>query len=131
MLRRALLIWTGLAAFVTLVGFLRPLAFEPGLGMVGAQFLTAALSILAIAGAAWRFGRGRPAPEPADYLRAGLLWAGLTLLLETVGALLIARIPISLMISNYDLPAGRLWVVVLAALFFVPVLVGRAASRPS
>lgn len=129
MLRRALLIWTGLAAFITGVGFLRPLAFEPPLGVFGAQVLTAILSILAIAAGAWRFSRGRPAPDRADYVRTGLLWAGLTLLLEVVGGLLLAHIPLSFMMTNYDLAAGRLWVLVLAALLLVPILVGRSVSK--
>jgi hypothetical protein len=65
-----------------------------------------------------------------DAWTVGVLWLAMTLIFEFVAGHYLFRTPWPTLLADYNLLAGRLWIVVLAATLIAPALVYRAAHNP-
>lgn len=125
MIRRAVLVWLGVAFVITLCGMLRVLALDPAMSPLAAQAVSTAVSIAAVFGGAWLLVRSSPAPAFRDWRKAGLLWGFLTFGLETVMGRAWTGISWADMLDNYNLLAGHLWPLILLSTFVAPMVWGR------
>ena len=66
-----------------------------------------------------------------DAWTIGVMWLAMTLSFEFVAGHYLFRTPWSTLLADYNLLAGRLWILVLAATLIAPALVFRAGQNPA
>ncbi len=123
---RAAAVWLGLAVLMIAQGWVRELFIAPALGGLRAHqlsSLTGALIIVVVSaltlgwlGAVGRLGR---------QLQLGVFWLALTVLFEFVFGHWVAGHTWERLLRDYDMSAGRLWLLVLLATLLGPWLAGR------
>ena len=130
MFARAGLIWFGIMLTAILNGALRDLLLVPRLGDLGAR----AISCLTLASAVLIFTwMSLPWIRPAsmtDAWRIGLLWLAMTLVFEFGAGHYIFGTPWRALLADYNLLAGRLWVLVLITTLTAPALMYLAGEDP-
>ena len=130
--RRLLAVWLVLAMTMVLNGIFRELALAPVLGARAAGVASAALGIAIILGITWLFLRRPAFPLPIQERAAiAFQWVAMTVAFELVFGHWVDGKPWSELLANYDLAAGRLWPLVLAALALAPFLWGRDVPASS
>ena len=126
MILRALLAWFALMVVAVLNGTLRVALLNPRLGeRTGHALSTAMLCALILGVTGLLVGWIRPA-SGGDALRVGTLWLALTLAFEFGFGHFVAGKPWRELLADYDISAGRVWVLVLVTTLFAPLLVGSA-----
>lgn len=70
--------------------------------------------------------RRSPVLPPAGRWAIGLFWLVLTVCFEFLFGHYVAGHPWERLLADYNLLAGRLWVLILATLLFTPALAGRS-----
>lgn len=122
MIRAALLAWLAMLPLAVANGALRDLTYgrrlpEPVANRISC--LTASLAFLLFA-LAW--GRLHPLEGLGQALAVGLLWVGLTVAFEFLAGRFLSKRSWASLAAEYDLAAGRLWLLVLATLGLSPAL---------
>lgn len=123
---RIFTVWLALAILMIGHGWLRQLLVVPLLGELRAHQLscfTGALIILAVS--VLLLGWMGAAGSPATQLRIGLVWLVTTVLFEFGFGHWVAGHSWERLLADYDLTAGRLWLLVLLATLLGPWLGGR------
>jgi hypothetical protein len=121
--------WVGLSAVATLNGTVRTLGYERWLGELAAHQVSTVLLIGALLGYTWVLHTWRPLPDRRTALEVGAAWALLTLAFEFgLGHYVLGR-PWSVLLGDYDLTAGRVWVLVPIATAVAPVVVRELQAR--
>lgn len=121
--------WLGLAAIGTANGTLRSLGYEDRFGDLAAHQLATQLLIAALLGYTWLLHRWRPLPSSRTAIGIGGVWALLTLAFEFgVGHYVLGR-PWSVLLADYDLTAGRIWVLVPITTVIAPIVVRALQHR--
>lgn len=129
LLRSAVLSWLLLLVVMFTNGIARVAVLQPRLGEEPARRLATVLGIALVTAFAYGYVR-RTGPRPAgDRLRVGAVWLLLTLAFE-FGMGLVSGRSWGEMVADYDLPRGRLWPLVLVAVFLAPWAWGRVLARP-
>lgn len=129
LVRSAVLSWLLLLVVMFTNGVARVAMLQPRLGEEPARRLATILGIALVAAFAYGYVR-RTGPRPAgDWLRVGAVWLLLTLAFE-FGMGLVSGRTWGEMLEDYDLTRGRLWPLVLAAVFLAPWAWGRVLTRP-
>jgi len=123
---RAVAAWFGLLAAMMANGFLRVLVLEPRLGEQAARQASSILGACLVLTLAGVFVRRLPDPASAPLGRVGLLWGVLTLAFEFGFGHYVSGLDWNTLLGDYDLAAGRLWPLVLAATIAGPWLWGAA-----
>jgi hypothetical protein len=137
MLLRAAVVWLAILAFASLNGAVRDLVVAPRMGDTAAR----ALSTLVLSGVVllvtWLSIRW-VGPRSARQARAvGMFWLVLTLAFE-FGAGRLSGKPWSVVLADYDILRGRIWLLVPIVTFLAPFWLGRvrglwtggASARP-
>ncbi len=129
---RASAVWLALAILMIAQGLLREWMATPALGELRAHqlsSLTGGLIIVAVSAFTlrWLGAIGRPARQ----LWIGVFWVALTVLFEFVFGHWVAGHPWAHLVRDYDLSAGRLWLLVLVATLLGPWLGGRLRTGSS
>lgn len=126
MIVRALLVWLlflvlaiGGAAFRE--GVLTPRIGEAAAHVVGTVAVVALFLVVIALTAGWIV----PSMEPARLLRLGIGWTILTIIFEFGFGRYVMGHPWSRLIQDYNVFAGRVWVLVLITLLLGPWLIGR------
>lgn len=126
--------WLVLAVAAVANGILREGALVPLLGEGPAAVVSILLLVGVILGvAAWLVGgrwRGLPA---RTLLGIGAAWAAGSMLFEVALGRLVLGVPWSVILAQYDVLAGELWVLAPLAMLLGPALVSlarRAGTRP-
>jgi hypothetical protein len=106
-------------------GALREIALVPLAGdtvghAISSVTLSAAILLLAWFTIAWI----HPA-STADAWSIGALWLTLTLAFEFLAGHYVFGTPWNTLLADYDVPAGRIWVLVLVTTIVAPLLVAR------
>jgi hypothetical protein len=112
---RALIAWIAMLAAMSVNGVLREAVLAPRLGTHRAGQLSSILGACIVVTVAGVFVRRLPDPKGAPLLRVGLLWGALTLAFEFGFGHYVSGQPWAALLADYDLAAGRLWPLVLAA----------------
>lgn len=121
MIGKALLFWVVLAAIGVLNGVLRQLGYGPYMSAAAAHVVSCFTALVLIFAAvrgyvAWE--RERLTRRRAAWV--GAFWVGLTILFEFGFGHWVIGHPWDRLLADYDLTAGRLWVLVLLGIGVAP-----------
>ncbi len=126
---RSFLVWLLFIPLAIANGALRDLVVTPLLGdTLGRAISSLTLSFLILLLTMLLVGR-LGVNTRAGYLAVGGFWTVLTLLFEFSFFVLIMGHPMDELFADYDLFRGRLWLVVLATMFFAPLLASKMRRR--
>jgi hypothetical protein len=125
---RALVVWVGILGLAAVNGALRDLVVAPRLGDTMARALSTVILCVLILLVARNTIRWTDPRTARDALTIGTLWLALTLIFE-FGSGLSAGKTWALMLEDYDVLRGRLWVVVPIVTFIAPLWAGRVGNR--
>jgi len=120
--------WCAIAGAAVANGGLRERVLVPRLGTLRAHQVSTGLLVATIAGSAAALQRMRPLPDRDTALRVGLRWSAGTLAFE-LGVGVVRRVPLSELVADYDLRAGRVWAVVPLTMAVAPVVAERLSRR--
>ena len=119
---RALLIWLELLALAVANGAAREAFLIPRFGSAAAHAIsTIVLSVLIVVAGSLALPWIAPATA-AEAWRIGILWVLLTLGFEFLAGHFIFGKPWKLLLADYNVAAGRIWVVVLIVTLLTPVV---------
>jgi hypothetical protein len=122
---RSFLVWLLFIPLAIGNGALRDLVLAPFLGdALGRAVSSLTLSLL-ILGVTVLLVKRLGVDTRAGYLVVGGFWLVLTILFEFSFFVLAMGHPLDVLLADYDLFRGRLWLVVLATTFFAPLLAAR------
>ena len=128
MIPRALLLWLALLAGAFANGAFREILLVPRLGTARAHvastaILAAIVLLLAYGGTRW------VAPAGArQALAIGAMWVALTLAFEVLAGHYLFHRPWSVLLEDYDLTRGRVWIVIPLVTLLAPWLAWRLRS---
>ncbi|GEL98742.1 hypothetical protein [Cellulomonas terrae] len=122
------LAWCGIAGAAVANGGLRERVLVPRLGTLRAHQVSTGVLVTTIVATASVLQRRHPLPDRTTALRVGLGWSAGTLAFE-LGAGAVRGLPLSDLVADYDLRAGRLWGFVPLTMAVAPVLVERISRR--
>jgi hypothetical protein len=121
-LLKALVVWFLTLAVAVANGALRVFVIDPLAGEATghiASSLLLCVFIIAIAGLTVRW---IGANDPRSLFTVGGAWLALTLAFEFLGGHYLFHKSWDVLLANYDIPGGRIWVLVLVTTFFAPLL---------
>lgn len=122
MLLRAVLVWLFLLAIAIVNGALRNFLLLPRMRAGTARAVsTVVLSLLVFAAGSAAVPWIAPR-SIQDAWAIGTLWVSLTLAFEFLGGHFIFGEPWAALLGEYNLLAGRIWIMVLVVTFMTPVL---------
>ena len=130
MLRRAVLIWLAILTVAIANGALREGLLKPRLSDVTAHavsslLLSAAVFVITRVTIRWIGPAG-----PRDGWSIGLSWLALTLAFEFLAGHYLFGTPWPVLLDDYRLMDGRLWVLVLASALLAPVVLNPLRQTP-
>jgi hypothetical protein len=117
---RAVAIWTGLLVIAVANGALRDVLIVPRLGPQAGHVISTLVLSAVIVVAAFVSIRWIAPPDRAGALRVGGLWVVLTLAFELLAGHWLFGKSWSDLFADYDLAAGRVWILVLVATLLAP-----------
>ena len=123
MLLRAMLVWLALLLLAIANGGLRESVLLPRMGTASAHAWSTITLSVAIAVTGWLTVPWiRPASAREAWL-VGLGWMLLTVAFEFLAGRFLFHRPWQVLLADYNLAAGRIWILVLLVLLVTPVLV--------
>ncbi len=125
------LAWLPMPVIGIVNGTLRVLLYQDTLGDTAAHQLSCLTGILLFALYIWIIARRWPFAAGKQALLVGLTWMVLTIAFEFGMGVFVLGQPLSTLVADYNLLAGRLWLLVLLTIGFAPYLFYRLGSRPS
>lgn len=125
MLFRAAVIWLAILVLASLNGAARDLLVAPRIGDTIARAVSTLILCGLVMCVAWASIRWLGPRSPREALGLGLFWLALTLTFES-GAGRLSGKPWSVVLADYDVLRGRIWVLVPIVTFFAPLWAGRA-----
>jgi hypothetical protein len=122
---RALAVWFGILVLANLNGAARQVLLIPRLGdtagrVVSTLILSGGVVVLTWLTIPW-IGPG----STGDAIRIGVLWLGLTLAFEFLVGHYVFGNPWSVLLADYDVSRGRIWIVVLVLTLLAPLWTAR------
>jgi hypothetical protein len=127
-LRRWLVAWIGGSALGIANGIIRELAYRDHVGEATADQISTASLIALLALYFWTLERRWPIPTTRSALAIGGVWVVLTVLFEFGFGHYIDGKSWSELLENYNVPAGRIWILVLFWIAIGPLTI-RAVRR--
>jgi hypothetical protein len=124
MLFRAVVVWFGILVLASLNGALRDLIVAPRIGDTIARAISTVTLCGLILLVTWYTIRWVGPQRPKQALGVGAFWLVLTLCFE-FGAGRYAGKPWSVILEDYNLLRGRIWVLVPIVTFMAPYWIGR------
>ncbi|HKT60228.1 MAG TPA: hypothetical protein VJQ46_09265 [Gemmatimonadales bacterium] len=119
------MIWLGILVLASLNGAIRDLIVAPRIGDTVARALSTVVLCGLVMLVTWLSIRWVGPREPSQALRVGLFWVVLTLIFE-FGAGRLSGKPWSVVLADYNVLQGRIWVLVPIVTFLAPLWAGRA-----
>ncbi len=123
------LAWLPIPAIGILNGGLRVAVYQNTLGDTAAHQLSCLTGILLFACYTWLIARRWPFDSGRQALTVGLVWMALTVAFELGMGLFVLGQPLSVLVADYNILAGRFWPLVLLTIGFAPYLYYRFGSR--
>jgi hypothetical protein len=128
-LRRYLLAWIAMLVIAVANGALRQATYAKIMPELRAHQLSTVLGSAFIGLFIWIVVRKWPPSSGRHALTIGLLWLALTVAFESFMGLVLARKAPAEVLHDYDLLAGRVWVLFLAWLVLAPWLFHRFSKK--
>ncbi len=123
-------VWLVLAVLAILNGILRDYTYGPRIGEQAAHVLSSLIFIGVVFAVTYAFLRlVRLDYGLADLLVVGAAWMVLTVAFEFLFGRYVAGHPWSRLLADYDIFKGRVWALVLLAIFVAPLIAGNLAQR--
>jgi hypothetical protein len=117
---RAVAIWAGLLVIAVANGALRDVLIVPRLGPQAGHVISTLVLSAVIVAVAFVSIRWIAPPDRAGALRVGGLWVALTLAFELLAGHWLFGKSWSDLFADYNLAAGRVWILVLVATLLAP-----------
>ena len=122
MLARSIIVWFGLLILAVGNGAVREAFFVPRVGSgAGHAISTVLLSMLILLAGWFAIPWIGPASVQESWL-IGITWVALTVAFEFLGGHFIFGRPWNLLLADYNILAGRIWVMVLVVSLVTPVV---------
>ena len=122
MITRTLVVWFGLLALAIANGGFRETVLVPRLGLGMARAVSSVMLSLLIVGVGWGVTQWIGPATLQDAWAIGALWVALTLGFEFLGGHFLFGKPWPELLADYNLFAGRIWVLVLVATLMTPAI---------
>jgi hypothetical protein len=122
MIIRAVLVWVGLLMVAILNGGFREAVLAPRLGRSVAHGVSTVMLSLFIVALGWVTTPWVGPKSLQDAWMIGSAWVVLTLAFEFLGGHFIFGKPWQTLLADYNLLAGRIWVMVLIVTLMTPVI---------
>jgi hypothetical protein len=129
MSRRAAIIWFLILAFAFVNGGVRVAWLIPRLGDTAGHVFSTLSLCLAILAVSWLSMGWIGVATRGDAIRVGLLWLVLTLAFEFLAGHYVFGTPWRQLLAEYNVLAGRIWILVLLTTAFAPLLTARTRNR--
>jgi hypothetical protein len=130
MLARAVAVWFGIMLLAILNGAARDMLLVPRLGDLVARGVSCVTLAGTIHLVAWFSLRWIAPPSIGDAWTIGVMWLAMTLAFEFLAGHYLFRTPWPTLLADYNLLAGRLWILVLAATLVAPAVAYFAGQNP-
>jgi len=124
-LMKSFLVWLLFIPLAIANGALRDLVLTPAFGDTGGRSVSSLSLSLLIVGLPVLLVKRLGVARRAGYLAVGAFWLVMTLLFEVSFFVLLMGHPMDELLMDFDLFRGRLWLLVLAATFFAPLLASK------
>lgn len=131
MLGRAGAVWFGIMLLAVLNGAARDIMLVPRLGDVVARAVSCVTLASVILLVAWLSLRWIEPMSIGDAWTIGVMWLSMTLAFEFLAGHFLFRTPWPTLLADYNLLAGRLWILVLAATFTAPAIAYSTGHNPA
>jgi hypothetical protein len=119
MLARGAVIWLGILVLASLNGAVRDLLVAPRIGDTIARALSTVILCGLVLWVTWASIRWLGPRGPGEALALGLFWVALTLTFEVAAGRLSGK-PWSVILADYDVLRGRIWILVPIVTLFAP-----------
>jgi hypothetical protein len=120
MIWRALAVWLAILLLANINGAVRELWIIPDIGEVAGRAVSTVILCALVLLLTWlTIGWIRPI-APADAMKIGALWLVLTLAFEFLVGHYLFRKPWAVLLEDYNVAQGRIWVVVLVVVLLAP-----------
>jgi hypothetical protein len=119
-LLRYVLAWFALLVVAVANGALRQFTFGRRMSELRAHQLSTLTGSVLVGIVVWAVIRAWPPSSSGQALLVGLIWLVLTVAFEFFMGLVLARRPLSQVLHDYNLAAGRVWVLFLIWLTLAP-----------
>ncbi len=126
---RAALVWLALLVGAVANGMLREAAITPRLGELRAHQVSCFTAIALFAAIVWLAARRAPFASSGQAWKVGALWAASTVLFEFAFGRFARGLDWGRLLGDYAVWRGRLWPLVLAAVWVLPPLVHGLQAR--
>jgi hypothetical protein len=104
--------WLGMMALALVNGIARDKLYGPRVGELAAHQFSTAILLIAFGAYFYALGRLWPLRSTSTAWAIGVIWLAMTLIFETALGRLVARQPWRALLADYNLLAGRLWILV-------------------
>jgi len=104
--------WLGMMVLAVLNGFARDRLYGPRVGDLAAHQFSTAILLVAFGAYFYALEKLWPLPSASTAWIVGVVWLAMTLLFETALGRVVARQPWRVLLADYNLLAGRLWIFV-------------------
>lgn len=129
MITKYLLAWLGLPVIGIVNGTIRQFLYRDALGDLTAHQLSTVTGILLFGLYIWLLSRWWPLPSARAAITVGLLWLALTIGFEFIFGHYVVGNSWERLLADYNLLAGRVWVLVLIWITIAPYVFYRLAAR--
>ena len=124
----ALAVWLALVVVAILNGALRNYTYSRVVGEYAAHVISSVILVLLFLLITYAFlANVKVAYRNFDLLIVGAIWLGLTITFEFLFGHYVAGHSWGRLLSDYDIFKGRVWALVLLAVFLGPLIMGRVA----
>ncbi|QID19841.1 hypothetical protein G3580_12880 [Nitrogeniibacter mangrovi] len=110
-------------------GGARDLLYGDRMSELAAHQLSTAIGMVLLGALMWGFCRRHPPASDRAALAIGVFWMSLTVAFECLFFHFVAGHPWSALLANYDLSAGRIWVLLLLWVALAPSLFFRLQPK--
>ena len=117
-----ILAWIPMLVIAVANGALRQLIFAKAMSELRAHQLSTLIGSMVMGPFIWLIVNIWPPASGHQALLVGLIWLGLTVTFESFMGLVLQHRPLAQVLDQYNLFAGRVWVLLLAWITFAPWL---------
>lgn len=117
--------WFGAAALAVANGGLRDVVYLPLTGELAARQLSTISLLMLLAAYLWWLDRSRPIPSARVAAGVGAAWTAATLLFEFGLGHFVEQKPWSVLLADYDITSGRIWLLIPIWVAIGPTVVRR------
>ena len=120
MILKYFIAWFGMIILAIANGAIREFGYKPYVGDLFAHQISTFILILLIALYTWQLNKFWPIKSAGQAWIIGSIWIIMTIAFEFGMGHFISEIPLSRMLEDYNLFAGRLWILIPLWTFFAP-----------